>query len=581
MVKTLSLLDSSLETIVEELRERYTSFLGPKIYTNFGSILVAINPLYLSTDEFSGIYGHSAVNHCDAHIYAVAKKSLDMLRPLSQETIVVIGDSGSGKTVTVGHALDFLTANTKTKISDQFFEKILTASHLMELFANAQTCLNTNSSRFGKLISLKYRCGTSHELEGANVEAFLLEKSRVTSTPEANGSGENFHILRLLVSKLDDPVLFEKVFAVRRQKLERADFSFRVAAFNPNLQEKWFSFDRARHLLSTFGCDDNCQLQIFRTLAVILHLCNLQFLSRDESLGCEIAYHFPDVHTSVMALQTLLGVPDCREIQQAFTTKPVTAMSTRRQSVYRKSCGVAETEGRRNSVARFLYTRLFEYVMNKISTSVAPQSNDSTNTATVSVLDIFGFENFTAVGNDFEQLCINFCNEKIQQHFAKVCINDVYQELKSEGLSAERTAHKLSYSSNDGIISIFEGVPSGIFSILDEKCRLNRTLHMSPKLSGNTTKFQKANTFSGNPPSPQVTGDDFFETLAHHHRGSTNSSLKLPSGFGVSHFTIKHYAGEVSYSCQNFVEKSRVCLFGFSQFVNSVNLSIRMMFLQI
>ncbi|XP_029467512.1 unconventional myosin-XIX isoform X2 [Rhinatrema bivittatum] len=378
--------------------------------------------------------------------------------------------------------------------------RVLDSNPVMEAFGNACTLRNNNSSRFGKYIQLQLN-GTQL-LTGASVQTYLLEKTRVAHQAPRE---RNFHIFYQITKGAS--------------KNERQEWNLPAGAnfsWLPNseghLEEDCFEItkDAMLHL----GIDRSAQNNIFKILSGLLHLGNIQFSdSVDESQPCDPQENAKDF---IMTTAALLRVSE-EELLEKLRVRTITA--GRQQQVFRKPCSRSECGMRRDCLAKVIYARLFDWLVTVINRSIC--ADFSTWTNFIGLLDVYGFEAFPE--NNLEQLCINYANEKLQQHFVAHYLKAQQEEYTAEGLAWSF----ISYQDNQSCVNLIEGSPASIFSLLNEECRLNRPSNASQFQS----RIEKALSSS-----PCISRDKFSKT---------------------PHFIVSHYAGRVSYQLEDMVEKNK------------------------
>uniref|UniRef100_A0A8C0G2G2 Unconventional myosin-XIX n=1 Tax=Bubo bubo TaxID=30461 RepID=A0A8C0G2G2_BUBBB len=499
-------------TVLKCLQARYTVNL---FYTNAGCSLVALNPFQpiscLYSPELMREY-HVALRPQDLkpHIFAVAEQTYrnvqSQLDPVNQ-SIIVSGESGAGKTWTSRCLMKFYASVAASVISpkgnetvERIEKRVLDSNPVMEAFGNACTLRNNNSSRFGKYIQLQL--DRFHHLSSASIQTFLLEKTRVAYQAP---SERNFHIFYQITKG-----------ATAEERLEwnlpeGADYRW-LPNSERNLDED--CFEVTRDAMFHLGIDCSTQNNIFKVLSGLLHLGNVQFSNPvDESQPCELEDKTKDF---VKTAGDLLKIP-VEELLESLRIRTITA--GKQQQVFKKPCSRAECETRRDCLAKVIYARLFEWLVLVINESI--YADPSVWTSFIGLLDVYGFEAFPE--NNLEQLCINYANEKLQQHFVAHYLKAQQEEYAAEGLQWSF----INYQDNQNCLDLIEGNPLSIFSLLNEECRLNR--------SSNTDLFQTR----------------IEKALSNNQCLSRNKFSKKPN------FIISHYAGKVCYQLAAMVEKNK------------------------
>ncbi|NXA50871.1 MYO19 protein, partial [Nothocercus julius] len=499
-------------TVLKCLQARYAV---NSFYTNAGCSLVALNPFqsvsFLYSPELMREY-HIAPRPQDLkpHIFAVAEETYrnvqSQLDPVNQ-SIIVSGESGAGKTWTSRCLMKFyatvaasVTSPKGNETVERIEKRVLDSNPVMEAFGNACTLRNNNSSRFGKYIQLQL--DRFHHLSSASIQTFLLEKTRVAYQAP---SERNFHIFYQIAKGATAEERLE-------WKLPKGAHYHWLPNSEKNLDED--CFEVTRNAMFHLGIDHSTQNNIFKVLSGLLHLGNIQFSnSLDESQPCELQDKAKEF---VKSTGDLLKIPK-EELLEALRIRTITA--GKQQQVFKKPCSRAECETRRDCLAKVVYAKLFEWLVLVINESIYADPSVWTNF--IGLLDVYGFESFPE--NNLEQLCINYANEKLQQHFVAHYLKAQQEEYAAEGLEWSF----VNYQDNQNCLDLIEGSPLSIFSLLNEECRLNR--------SSNTDLFQTR----------------IEKVLSNNQCLSRNKFSKKPN------FIISHYAGKVCYQLATMVEKNK------------------------
>uniref|UniRef100_A0A8C2AAV5 Myosin XIX n=1 Tax=Cyprinus carpio TaxID=7962 RepID=A0A8C2AAV5_CYPCA len=478
-------------------------------YTHAGCTLVALNPFqpipHLYSLDVMREY-HTApqpqVNTLKSpHIFIVAEEAYrnvqGQVEPINQ-SLVVSGESGAGKTWTSRCLMKYYAtvAASSQKCQDtveKIERRVLDSNPVMEAFGNACTLRNSNSSRFGKYIQLQLN--GSQLLVGASVQTYLLEKTRVAFQAPTE---RNFHIFYQMMKG-----------ATEKQRLEWMLPSEQDFAWLPHA-EKTLEEDCLRETVEAMinlGIDERKRTQI---LAGLLQLGNVYFSpASEEAQPCDL-----DGHSKGLMSADLLQVP-LDELQSCLTVRTLLAG---KQSVL-KPCSQSECGVRRDCLAKVIYAQLFDWLVTFINNSMCADSSMWCNF--IGLLDVYGFECFLL--NNLEQLCINYANEKLQQHFVAHYLKAQQEEYVTEGLQWSF----IRYQDNQGCLDLIEGSPSSIFSLLNEECRLNRASDAKQF----RVRLQK--------------------------ELSDNASISWDKLSKEPHFTVAHYAGNVSYQVEGMMEKNK------------------------
>ncbi|XP_069801991.1 unconventional myosin-XIX isoform X2 [Dendropsophus ebraccatus] len=498
------------EIVLKCLQARYT--LGI-FYTKAGCTLVAVNPfqpvdkLY-STNIMLEYHAASHSQSCKPHIFTVAEQAYrnvqNHINPVNQ-SIVVTGESGAGKTWTTRCLMKFYTTICPAGVLpgasetvERIESRVLDSNPVLEAFGNACTLRNNNSSRFGKYIQLQL--SSCLQIMGASIQTYLLESTRVA---HQNGSERNFHIFYQIVKGASQD---------EREQWnlpENAKFLW-LSNSEKNLDED--SFESTKTAMLHLGMEHSTQNNIFKILSGLLHLGNIQFSeSLDESQACEIASFARDY---VNSASSLLGLPPDLLLER-LCFRNITAG----KQVFKKPCKKAECETRRDSLAKTVYARLFDWLVTTINKHICSESGRWNNF--LGLLDVYGFESFPQ--NSLEQLCINYANEKLQQHFVSHYMKVQQDEYAAEGLEWSF----VTYQDNERCVELIEGTPHSVFSLLNEECRLNRrsdAVQLQSRLEVN---------------------------LSHNFCFGLDKFSKNPN------FVISHYAGKVTYQIEEMAEKNK------------------------
>ncbi|XP_063811070.1 unconventional myosin-XIX [Pseudophryne corroboree] len=499
------------ETVLKCLQARYAEEV---FYTNAGCTLVAVNPF----QPVHKLYSHEVMKQyhiashpqsCAPHIFTVAEQAYrnlqNQINPVNQSTIVS-GESGAGKTWTSRCLMNFyatVAATSCSESSDLTVERIesrvLYSNPVMEAFGNACTLRNNNSSRFGKYIQLQL--SRTQQIMGASIQTYLLENTRVV---HQNSSERNFHIFYQI---------FKGASLHEREEWnlpENAKF-----CWLPNSEKKLEEdcFDVTKDAMLHLGIEKSTQNNMFKILAGLLHIGNLHFSeSFDESQTCEV---LSDAKEFIISASNMLNIPADHLLDRIL----VRTITAGKQQVFKKPCKKTECYTRRDCLAKTVYARLFDWLLTVINESICAEATRWTNF--IGLLDVYGFESFPK--NNLEQLCINYANEKLQQHFVSHYLKAQQEEYSAEGLKWSF----ISYQDNKNCVKLIDGSPVSIFSLLNEECRLNR-----PSDAGQLqSRLEKI--------------------LSHNKCFGWDKCSEKPN------FIISHYAGKVTYHIQHMAEKNK------------------------
>ncbi|XP_065350238.1 unconventional myosin-Va isoform X2 [Cloeon dipterum] len=471
------------------------------IYTYCGIVLVAINPYHelpIYGPDTIWAYRGQALGDLDPHIFAVAEEAYTKLeRESHDQSIIVSGESGAGKTVSAKYAMRYFATVGGAASETQVEKKVLASNPIMEAIGNAKTTRNDNSSRFGKFIEIHF--DKRHQIQGASMRTYLLEKSRVVF--QAPGE-RNYHIFyQLCAARKSCPLLSDL-------SLGDCDvFRFTNQGEDPRIQgvDDAQAFDETRTALSLLGLEEQTQLRMFRVLAALLHLGNVRIVEVNEG---ESKVANDDRHLTLAC--ALLSV-DVKALRRWLCTRRIVSM----RDEIMKAMPVQEAAAARDALAKHVYAQLFSWIVRQINREL---ENTGRGQRFIGVLDIYGFETFEI--NSFEQFCINYANEKLQQQFNQ----HVFKLEQEEYLKEEIQWNLIDFYDNQPCIDLIEA-KLGILDLLDEECRM-----------------------------PKGSDSSWAEKL--YERCSKSKHFAKPR-FGTRAYIIHHFADEVEYQSQGFLDKNR------------------------
>uniref|UniRef100_A0A4W6FCT8 Myosin VB n=1 Tax=Lates calcarifer TaxID=8187 RepID=A0A4W6FCT8_LATCA len=478
--------------VLHNLRVRFLE--SNHIYTYCGIVLVAINPyeqLQIYGEEVINAYSGQNMGDMDPHIFAVAEEAYkQMARDERNQSIIVSGESGAGKTVSAKYAMRFFATVGGSANDTNVEEKVLASSPIMEAIGNAKTTRNDNSSRFGKYIQIGF--SRHYHIIGANMRTYLLEKSRVVFQAEDE---RNYHIFYQLCASASLPE-FKDLSLTTAEDFTYTSLGENIFIEGVNDAE---DFEKTREAFTLLGIKESSQINIFRVIASILHLGNIEICPERDGESCHVS-HFC----------RLLGV----ELQQMehwlCHRKLATASET-----YVKTMSSKQAANARDALAKHIYARMFDWIVEHINMSLQTSSKQH---SFIGVLDIYGFETFEL--NSFEQFCINYANEKLQQQF-----NSHVFKLEQEEYMKEQIPWTLiDFYDNQPCIDLIEA-RLGILDLLDEECKV-----------------------------PKGTDQNWAQKLYKQHGSSAH--FQKPRMSNTS-FIIIHFADKVEYQCEGFLEKNR------------------------
>ncbi|XP_071373725.1 unconventional myosin-VIIb [Centroberyx affinis] len=480
------------------------------IYTYTGSILVAVNPyqlLPIYTTEQVHLYTDRRLGELPPHVFAIADSCFfNMRRNRKNQCCIISGESGAGKTESTKLMLQFLAA-----VSGQHSwieQQILEANPILEAFGNAKTIRNDNSSRFGKYIDINFTKGGA--IEGARIEQYLLEKSRVCrQAPEER----NYHIFYYMLMGM--PAEQKKILSLGNA----AQYNYLTMGNCTSCEgrDDVKEYAHFRSALKILMFSENDSWEISKLLAAILHLGNVDFEATivNNLEGCDI------LTSSHFSMASQLLEVDPKVLEKSLTQR---SFMTVRESVTKPLTSAQAMDGR-DAFVKAIYGRLFIWVVDKINAAVfKPLPEDSKEVRqSIGLLDIFGFENFKK--NSFEQLCINFANEQLQQFFVRHVFKLEQEEYARENIDWTH----IDYNDNQRTLDVLASKPLNMLALIDEES-------LFPK-GTDTTMLEKMNLVHGK-------GHIYIP----------------PKNNYETQFGIRHFAGVVYYDSKGFLEKNRDAL---------------------
>uniref|UniRef100_A0A3Q1JUY7 Uncharacterized protein n=1 Tax=Anabas testudineus TaxID=64144 RepID=A0A3Q1JUY7_ANATE len=485
--------------VLHNLKVRFVD--SKLIYTYCGIILVAINPyenLPIYETEIINAYSGQNMGDMDPHIFAVAEEAYrQMARDERNQSIIVSGESGAGKTVSAKYAMRYFATVSSSSGEANVEEKVLASNPIMEAFGNAKTTRNDNSSRFGKYIEIGF--DKKHCITGANMRTYLLEKSRVVFQTYRE---RNYHIFYQLCASSHLPEF--KAF-----KLGCADdFYYTNQGQNPiiNGVDDAKEMRNTRKAFSLLGIGERDQMEIYQILAAVLHLSNVEV--KDQS--ADRSSILPD-NVHLMVFSELVGVP-CQEMAHWLCHRKLKTTT----ETYVKSVSRMNAVNGRDALAKHIYAKLFSWIVGSINSALKSGGKQH---SFIGVLDIYGFETFDV--NSFEQFCINYANEKLQQQFNL----HVFKLEQEEYMKEEIPWTLIDFYDNQPCINLIES-KLGILDLLDEECKM-------PKGSDDTWAQKLYNTL--------------LKQNAHFDKPRLSNRA----------FIIHHFADKVEYQCEGFLEKNK------------------------
>ncbi|ORY57166.1 myosin-5 [Pseudomassariella vexata] len=500
-VADLTLLSKvSNEAINENLKKR---FEGREIYTYIGHVLVSVNPfrdLGIYTDQVLDSYKGKNRLEMPPHVFAIAESSYYNMKAYKENQCVIIsGESGAGKTEAAKRIMQYIANVSGGESGDikQIKDMVLATNPLLESFGNAKTLRNNNSSRFGKYLQIHFNA--NGEPVGADITNYLLEKTRVVSQIVNERS---FHIFYQFAKGASPE--YRQNFGI--QQPETYAYLSRSKCFNVDGIDDLAEFKDTLDAMKVIGLSQQEQDSVFRMLAAILWAGNISFIEGDDSFA-QVADQ-----SVVDFLAYLL------EVTPAALVKAITIriLTPRSGEVIESQANAPQATATRDALAMAIYYNLFDWIVGRINQSLKAKQATSNN---IGILDIYGFEIFEK--NSFEQLCINYVNEKLQQIFIQLTLKAEQDEYAREQIQWT----PIKYFDNKVVCDLIEQVrPVGVFSALKDA---TKTAHADPAACDRT----------------------FMQSV----NGMSHAHLTPRQGS----FIIKHYAGDVSYTVEGITDKNK------------------------
>uniref|UniRef100_A0A3Q3KAG4 Myosin IEa n=1 Tax=Monopterus albus TaxID=43700 RepID=A0A3Q3KAG4_MONAL len=484
------------DAIVDNLKKRY---MDDYIFTYIGPVLISINPFkqmpYFGEKEIE-MYQGAAQYENPPHIYALADNMYrNMMIDRENQCVIISGESGAGKTVAAKYIMSYISRVSGGGPKVQHVKDIILQSNpLLEAFGNAKTLRNNNSSRFGKYFEIWFSSGG--EPDGGKISNFLLEKSRVVMR---NPGERSFHIFYQLIEGASG----EQKSSLGITSLDYYSYlnqsgSYKVDDIN----------DKSEFQETMVQSDPFCLTDNNLTPSVVLCV-SMNFIPVFMWLTVFLA--FPAF---------LLGI-DQNRLREKLTSRKMDSKWGNTKESIDVTLNVEQACYTRDALSKALHSHVFDYLVESINKAMVKDHQE----LNVGVLDIYGFEIFQK--NGFEQFCINFVNEKLQQIFIELTLKAEQEEYVQEGIKWT----PIDYFNNKIVCDLIESKnPPGIMSILDDVCA---TMHAVGE-GADQTMLQKLRV----------------QINTHEHFNSWNQG-----------FIIHHYAGKVSYDAEGFCERNRDVLF--------------------
>ncbi|XP_005879068.1 PREDICTED: unconventional myosin-Ia [Myotis brandtii] len=507
------------ESMLKNLQLRYEN---KEIYTYIGNVLVSVNPyqqLPIYGPEFITKYQECTFYELKPHIYALANVAYQSLKFRDRDQCILItGESGAGKTEASKLVMSYVAAVCgKGEQVNSVKEQLLQSNPVLEAFGNAKTIRNNNSSRFGKYMDIEFDFKGSPL--GGVITNYLLEKSRVVKQLKGE---RNFHIFYQLLAGADAQLL-------AALKLERDTGGY--AYLNREVSrvdgmDDASNFKSVQSAMTVIGFSEEEIRWVLEVTALVLKLGNVKLSDEFQANGIP-ASGISDAR-GVREIGEMMGL-DSKELERALCSR---TMATAKEKVV-TALNVVQAQYARDALAKNIYSRLFNWIVNRINESIKVGIGEKKKV--MGVLDIYGFE--ILEDNSFEQFVINYCNEKLQQVFIELTLKEEQEEYKREGIPWK----KVDYFDNGIICNLIEHNQRGILAMLDEEC-------LRPGVVSDSTFLAKLN--------------QLFSKHSHYESKVTqNAQRQYDHTMGLSCFRICHYAGKVTYNVNSFIDKNNDLLF--------------------
>ncbi|PSK60802.1 Myosin-1 [Elsinoe australis] len=495
----------SNEAINDNLKKR---FENGEIYTYIGHVLVSVNPfrdLGIYTDAVLDSYKGKNRLEVPPHVFAIAESSYYNMNAYKEnQCIIISGESGAGKTEAAKRIMQYIAnvSGSNDASIQETKDMVLATNPLLEAFGNAKTLRNNNSSRFGKYLEIQFNA--QGQPVGANINNYLLEKSRVVGQIT---NERNFHIFYQFTKSASQN--YQQTFGV--QPPQSYVYTSKSKCYDVQGIDDHGDFKDTINAMKVIGMSQQEQDEVFRMLSAILWLGNCTFSENDEG-NAAIS------DQSVVDFVAYLLEVESKHVNKVLTTRVMeTSRGGRRGSVYDVPLNPAQAMSVRDALSKAIYNNMFDWLVQRVNQSLRARGQVAYS---IGILDIYGFEIFEK--NSFEQLCINYVNEKLQQIFIQLTLKAEQDEYEREQI----TWTPIKYFDNKVVCELIEEKrPPGVFAALNDACA---TAHADPT-AADQTFVQRLNVLSSNPNFQPRQGQ----------------------------FVIKHYAGDVSYAVEGMTDKNK------------------------
>lgn len=508
-VSDLTLLTTiSDDSINDNLQKR---FENQSIYTYIGHVLISVNPfrdLGIYTDQILHSYEGKNRLEVPPHVFSIAESMFYNMKAYNESQCVIIsGESGAGKTEAAKRIMQYISSVSGSSSSSQQIQNIkeivLATNPLLESFGCAKTLRNNNSSRHGKYLEINFN--DQFEPVSGNITNYLLEKQRVVGQIK---NERNFHIFYQLTKAA--PEKYKQQFGI--QTPDRYLYTSKAGCISVDGIDDATDFQDTLKAMMTIGIDESEQDEIFRILSAILWIGNISFAENEEGNATV-------QDTSVTDFVAYLLQVNSETLINSITERIMeTNHGMRRGSVYNVPLNIVQATAVRDALAKGLYNNLFDWIVERVNRALQTLSGASKS---IGILDIYGFEIFEH--NSFEQLCINYVNEKLQQIFIQLTLKSEQDEYVREQIQWT----PIDYFNNKVVCDLIEAKrpQPGVFAALNDACA---TAHADSS-AADQSFAQRLNLVS------------------------TNKHFELRQ----SKFVIKHYAGDVTYDMNHMTDKNK------------------------
>uniref|UniRef100_A0A669C096 Osteoclast-stimulating factor 1 n=1 Tax=Oreochromis niloticus TaxID=8128 RepID=A0A669C096_ORENI len=515
------------DAIVDNLKKRY---MDDYIFTYIGPVLISVNPFkqmpYFGDKEIE-LYQGAAQYENPPHIYALADNMYrNMMIDRENQCVIISGESGAGKTVAAKYIMGYISRVSGGGPRVQHVKDIILQSNpLLEAFGNAKTLRNNNSSRFGKYFEIQFSSGG--EPDGGKISNFLLEKSRVVMR---NPGERSFHIFYQLI----EGATSQQKNSLGITSLDYYSYLNQSGSYKVDDINDKSDFQETVKAMDVIGIAPEDRSMVLQIVAGVLHLGNISFKESGNyaAVESEEFLAFPAF---------LLGI-DQNRLKEKLTSRKMDSKWGSAVESIDVTLNVEQASYTRDALSKALHSRVFDFLVESINKAMVKDHQE----LNVGVLDIYGFEIFQK--NGFEQFCINFVNEKLQQIFIELTLKAEQEEYVQEGIKWT----PIEYFNNKIVCDLIESKnPPGIMSILDDVCA---TMHAVGE-GADQTMLQKLRV----------------QINTHEHFNSWNQG-----------FIIHHYAGKVSFTLISFCRHKTLFSFLFfdliPHFLSSNSSFIRALF---